>query len=359
MDPVRAPRTPRATLVALALALATRTTLVGASRAAPDDRDPGVIHAPHAGGVEGRYATTDDGVRIWYEVEGDRPGPPIVLIAGGPGSPHNGFHITHGRLRELARVVYLDNRGRGRSAPGTGARPYAIEHDVADVEAVRRAIGAESIIVYGRSYGGMVAQAYVLAHPERVRALILSNTLDGARAWQVENIAATHAFLEHQWPERWERIRQLHDEGFVSSQDTLAVLFGPLRELYSYDPANDSTFGSRMREAREPGVPGHAAAVYKAMVGRDPEWTIDGTLAGIEFGPRLAAVRAPTLVLVGRYDRLCPPSSAARIAAAVPGARLVVFERSGHRPELEEADRWFAVMKRFLDEVSARAPARP
>src|SRR5687768_11868250 len=109
----------------------------------------------HAPGVDGRWAVTDDGIRLWYEVEGDPGGVPIVLIAGGPGSPHNGFHITHGRLAALGRVVYLDNRGRGRSKPGRGARPYTLEHDVADVEAVRRAIGAERIVVFGRSYGGM------------------------------------------------------------------------------------------------------------------------------------------------------------------------------------------------------------
>jgi proline iminopeptidase len=307
----------------------------------------------HAPGVDGRWAVTDDGIRLWYEVEGDPAGVPIVLIAGGPGSPHNGFHITHGRLAALGRLVYLDNRGRGRSHPGRGPRPYALEHDVADVEAVRRALGAERIVVFGRSYGGMVAQAYALAHPEHVRALVLSNTLDGATAWREENIASTHGFLARQFPERWERIEKLHRQGFLSSEDTLSVLFGPLNELYHYDLANDSTFRYRMREVREAEIPGHAPEVYHAMVGRDPEWTVDGTLAAVELLPRISAIDAPTLVLAGRYDRICPPSVSRRIARAIPGARLVVFERSGHRPELEEAERWFSVMSEFLREALA------
>jgi len=312
------------------------------------------IRVPHAGGVEGRYVKAAGGVRIWYEVQGRGDGPPIVCIAGGPGSSHNTFHLTHDRLGALARVVYLDDRGRGRSDPGRGERPYTIENDVADVEAVRKALHADRIVVYGRSYGGMVAQAYALAHPERVAGLVLSNTLDGARAWQDENIASTHAYLKNQWPERWRRILALRAEGFVSSQDTLALLFSPLHELYFADLANDSSFRASQRGLREPDVPGHAPAVYHAMVGRDPEWTIDGTLKGVEFGPRLSAVRAPTLVIAGRYDRICPPSASERIAAAIPGARLVVFERSGHRPEFEEADRWFAVMKEFVEGISAR-----
>ncbi len=337
--------------------------LLALAPAAAPGAAPEPIRVPHAGGVEGRLATTPDGLRIWYEVVGDRPGPPIVCIAGGPGSPHNAFHLTHDRLRDVARVVYLDNRGRGRSSPGTGPRPYALELDVADVEAVRRAIGAPTIVVLGRSYGGMVAQAYALAHPDRVSGLILSNTLDGARAWQEENIGSTHAFLARQLPERWQQILDLRAEGFVTSQDTLAGLYGPLNELYYHDLANDSTFRARQHEVRESDIPGSSPDVYHRMVGRDPEWTVGGTLAGVELGPRLGEVRAPALVLAGRYDRICPPSAAARIAAALPDARLVVFERSGHRPEFEEAERWFAVVREFVLGLSAPqatgTPARP
>lgn len=331
------------------LALATAGGLAFAAPA-PAHAEP-VAHAP---GVDGRWAVTDDGIRLRYEVEGDSTATPIVLLAGGPGASHHAFHLTHARLATLGRVVYLDNRGRGRSDPGRGPRPYTLEHDVADVEAVRRALGAGTIIVYGRSYGGLVAQAYALAHPARVEALVLSNTLDGARAWQEENLEPMHGFLQRQYPERWARILALRARGFVSSDDSLALQFTPLNELYHYDLANDSTYRSRLRDVRETDVAGHSSAVYRAMLGRDPEWTIGGTLAGVEFLPRLGELRMPTLVIAGRYDRICPPSAAARIAAAVPGARLVVFERSGHRPELEEADRWFATMRDFVNEVSAR-----
>lgn len=338
-------RTPLRLALVAVLVLALALPAVAAGRKAET--------VAHSGDVEGHWATTDDGVRIWYEVEGDRPGVPIVLIAGGPGSPHNAFHLTHRRLAALGPLVYLDNRGRGRSRPGRGPRPYTLENDVADVEAVRRALGAEQIVVYGRSYGGMVAQAYALAHPAHVRALVLSNTLDGATAWRTENIAATHTFLARQFPERWERIERLHGQGFLTSEDTLGVLFGPLNELYHYDLANDSTFRARMREVREAEIPGHASEVYMAMIGRDPDWTLDGTLAAVELLPRLGAITAPTLVLAGRFDRICPPSASRRIARAVPNARLVVFERSGHRPELEQSDRWFAVMSEFLKEALA------
>jgi proline iminopeptidase len=324
-------------------ALAT-LAMLAALAAPPAGAEP----TPHAPSVDARWAVADDGVRVRYEVEGDGAGVPIVLVAGGPGSSHHGFHLTHRRLAALGRLVYLDNRGRGRSDPGVGPAPYTIERDVADVEAVRRALGAERIVLYGRSYGGMVAQAYALTHPARVQALILSNTLDGARAWQEEYIEGTHAFLARQFPERWERIVRLHEARTPAAADTHANLFGPLAEMYHYDLGNDSTYRAGMLAVSEPGVPIHSPAVYRAMIGPDPEWRIEGTLAGVELLPRLPAVAVPALVLAGRYDRICPPSAARRIARALPDARLVVFERSGHRPELEQADAWYAEIEGFL-----------
>src|SRR5262249_54669732 len=121
----------------------------------------------------------------------------------------------------------------------------------------------------------------------------------------------------------------------------------------------DSLFRLRTRPFREEGVPGFNSEVYVGTLGPDPEWTVAGTLAGVELAPQLAAVPVPTMVLAGRYDRITPPVVQRGIARAIRGARLVVFERSGHRPEFEEPVRWNEVMDRFLASVlEASQPAR-
>jgi proline iminopeptidase len=69
----------------------------------------------------------------------------------------------------------------------------------------------------------------------------------------------------------------------------------------------------------------------------------------LDFRTRLGEVRAPTLVLAGRHDPQMPPACAAELAAGIPGAQLVVFERSGHYPFVEEPESFWAAVGAFLD----------
>jgi proline iminopeptidase len=90
--------------------------------------------------------------------------------------------------------------------------------------------------------------------------------------------------------------------------------------------------------------------VYLALVGDAPEWKVTGALRGFDPRPRLAALAAPSLVCVGRYDRVATPRVAWELKKALPpeSSRLVIFERSGHRPWVEETERYFDVVGAFL-----------
>jgi proline iminopeptidase len=88
--------------------------------------------------------------------------------------------------------------------------------------------------------------------------------------------------------------------------------------------------------------------VYRAFAGDDPEWRVGGAIAA--FDPPLAALRAPALVITGRWDRLTSPRLALATAEALPGARLEILEESGHRPWAEQPERYFDLVERFLDE---------
>ena len=74
-------------------------------------------------------------------------------------------------------------------------------------------------------------------------------------------------------------------------------------------------------------------------------------MPGFDLKPRLPSVRCPTLVTVGRSDWITPVSSAETIASLIPGAQLVVFERSGHSPQIEEAGKFQSVLRDFLGQV--------
>ncbi len=303
-----------------------------------------------AAGGDGRFATTDDGVVIYYEAVG--VGVPIVMIAGGPGSSSSRFRYTHSLLQPLGRLVYLDNRGRGRSQD-VSSRPgiYSLDNDLKDVEAVRKDLRVGKIIVCGHSYGSMVAMAYASRFPKHTLALITTAGIHGARVWQERNIDSVKRFIQNHLPERWARIVQLHDAGQLSYEGELAQLFQGIDELYNYNPESEERLHAQLENYNDPKAVVFNPDVYRMMVGEDPEWILGGTLEDVELLPGLAAYKGPALIMGGRYDRICPPINQVEIAAVLNNPRLVIFERSGHAPFTEEPLLFLHVVSEFLRQV--------
>jgi proline iminopeptidase len=124
-------------------------------------------------------------VHLWFDVEGSglvvdgavmRERPTLLLLHGGPGFDHSLFKPDYGVLAEVAQVVYLDHRGHGRSDQGDPA-DWRLEVWADDVRAFCDALGIERPIVFGWSFGGMVAMAYATRHPDHPAKLILQSTM--------------------------------------------------------------------------------------------------------------------------------------------------------------------------------------
>jgi proline iminopeptidase len=283
-----------------------------------------------------------DGGRIWIESEGSTDRPALLLLAGGPASSHLTFHPYFSELADTYRVLYLDYRGRGRSEHAGSLTDITLERDVSDVEAVRTALGLDQLSIYGFSYGGMVAQAYALAFPERVRRLILANTVHSAEMWQ-KNHENINRELANQYPEVWERILALRGQGIRSTDPRIQALYAVhsrLVRFYNPDMAD--------RLLSEPGA--RNAALYPVFVGDDVEFFIGGEVARLpDFRPRLRELRMPVLILAGRYDRALYPAYQYEFTRYAPQAEFVWMERSGTFAHIEEPDAVFALVRRFLD----------
>ena len=119
------------------------------------------------------------GVFIYYKAFGK--GDPLVIVHGGPGASHDYFLPHLIPLARTNRLVFIDERGSGRSEKLENVKLYTVENMAEDVEAVRRALRLGKINLLGHSYGGVVVQAYAFKYPGNLRHLILASTFHSTK----------------------------------------------------------------------------------------------------------------------------------------------------------------------------------
>ncbi len=267
-----------------------------------------------------------NGTELFYAEEGD--GRPCVLLHGGPGLDHQEFVPWLSPVAARARLIYLDHRGNGlsRRIPPEQFTTVAV---VEDIEALRQELGFEQIAVLGHSFGGFIALSYALAHPSSVSRLIISCSAPsydiGA---EVEEQLA--AFNDPQLAAAFARENEIQ-----SDEDMRAVIFDEL-------PFYFATYPDEIRRVAEDWA---NRTRYSAALS---SWWSVNQMPLYDVRPRLGELRIPTLILSGRHDRVCSLNQAQIMEQGIPGARLVVFEKSGHMPQMEETARYTQTVGDFL-----------
>jgi proline iminopeptidase len=275
---------------------------------------------------------------LYFDVEGMglvpdgptmRERPVAMVIHGGPGGDHSGFKPAYTPLTERMQIVYFDHRGQGRSAMGDPAK-YTLDENVEDMEALRRHLGLGPVVSIGTSYGGMVAMAHAARYPASVARLILVVTAAHggfiARAQAIVRARGT--------PEQIAVCETLWQGGF-RSVDALQHYYAVMGPLYS---------------VRHDAV---AAEAVRARAVPSPEplnraFGPDGFLRSFDLRPELARITAPTLVLGGRHDWICPPEFSEEIQRLIPGARLRIFEDSSHSVRVDAPEALVAAILDFV-----------
>ncbi len=130
-------------------------------------------HSPGELAPREGYAPVE-GAALYYRDIGQ--GPPIIVLHGGPSFDHNYLLPDMGRLANAFRLIYYDQRGRGKSAEDVQPAEVNIQSEMDDLEALRAYFQLESVALLGHSWGGLLAMEYALRYPERVSHLILLNT---------------------------------------------------------------------------------------------------------------------------------------------------------------------------------------
>lgn len=254
------------------------------------------------------YATVN-GVRLYYEVDGDGP---TVLLLHPVGLDATCWESQAEALMSSYRVLRVDLRGHGRS--DVPPPPYTLSGLAADVDALLRQLGLAPADVVGLSLGGMVAQVLALEHPTDVRSLVLVDTNSTLSA------EARRAMVE-----RGEAARR---GGMTSILDsTLSRWFTP------GFMGSEIVAGTRKRLLADD-VEGWGAA-WRAISELDTE-------------PRLGEIRVPTLVIIGENDLSVPVSRARAMADRIPGAAFHVVPGAPHMAPLERPDLFNPRVLEFL-----------
>jgi pimeloyl-ACP methyl ester carboxylesterase len=235
--------------------------------------------------------------RLHFDRTGD--GPPVLLVMG-LGLPGDAWWRTIKVLAGSFEVISFDNRGSGRSDQPTG--PLSIADMAADAVAVLDAAGIARAHVYGISMGGMIAQELALRHPDRLGALVLGATTARGRAGTPPD-AATLAFLGRRAAMpidegRWASVPYVYSERTcVEGGDRISTDFAH-RRTYAFHPDG-----------------------YRAQL---------AACLAHDTVSRLGSIAAPVLVLHGKEDRMVPPANGQALAAAIPGAELMLLDDAAH-----------------------------
>jgi pimeloyl-ACP methyl ester carboxylesterase len=245
------------------------------------------------------------GIRIGYEDGGSGP---AVLLSHGFGATGRMWDGQRKALEGRYRVVTWDMRGHGRTESPREAEEYSAERTVGDMKGLLDRLGIERAVVGGLSLGGYMSLAFYLAHPGRVRALVICDSGPGYRS--EESRAKWNRMCE-------ERAGELEAKG-------AAALEGRSREMQE-------------AVAEHTGGRGLAMAARGMMAQKDSS-VID----------RLGSVRAPTLIVVGERDEAFR-APADYMARKIEGARLEVIAGAGHAANLDEPENFNCVLLEFLD----------
>lgn len=284
------------------------------------------------------------GHQIYFEESGNPQGKPVIFFHGGPGG---GTSPSYRRFfnPDVYRIILFDQRGCGKSKPFASLENNTTWDLVSDVEALREHFGIERWMVFGGSWGSTLALAYAQAHPERVTELVLRGIFMGRKkelAWFYQE-GASHVFPEY-WQayvatipkrERGNMIKAYYKR--LTSKDP-AVRLAAAKSWSIWEGATSKLHVDHANIARV-GADDFATAFARiechyfvnACFMRNDSQLLDD----VDFIRHI-----PCTIVQGRYDMVCPATSAHELHQAWPEAEYIVVPDAGHsmtEPGIREA----------------------
>ena len=278
-----------------------------------------------------RMLDVGDGHKIHVEQCGNPAGIPVVVLHGGPGggcSPAMRRYFDP----EAYRIILFDQRGCGRSRPHASVAANTTWHLVADIERIREALGIDRWIVFGGPWGATLALVYGQQHPEWTAALVLRGVFLMTQPeldWFYGGGAGKF------WPDLWD-----HFAGMIPEDEQDDLIAAYHRRLFSGDLMMETRFArawasweNALASIENEGALGESPADYARAFARleNHYFTNSGFLGDKQILDRMDRISdIPGIIVQGRYDMICPPTSAYQLSKIWPKGRLKMVGKAGH-----------------------------
>lgn len=279
-----------------------------------------------------RMIDMGDGHVIYVEQSGNPLGRPVVVVHGGPGG---GSSPTMRRFfdPEAWRIILFDQRGCGRSLPNAAVNANTTWHLVSDMEVIRDQLGIESWTLFGGSWGATLSLIYALTHPDRVNHMVLRGVFTMTKAeldWFYGGGAGRF------FPEQWKTFSEA-----IPKDEQSDLIAAYHRRLFSQNYAEEIRFAqlwagwenalaSISGNGASMEIPGDYARAFSRL--ENHYFTHGGFLPhdGWIMAERHRILHIPADIVQGRYDMICPPETAWRLAQGWDLARLSMVGMAGH-----------------------------
>jgi len=284
------------------------------------------------------------GVMIYYMMVGR--GAPLLILHGGPGASHDYFLPYLLPLARHNELVFIDERGSGRSSKLSDPSGYTVENMVEDAEDVRQALHLGKITLLGHSAGGVLAQAYALKYQRNLTHLILCSTFPSTKQMN-EVLAKEKASAPPDVQAKLDTMEKagLFGHGLPYQQNRytdayMKAAWGEAYFPYLYQDHPDPNY--------DPVANGIMSwDLYREMWGSDGEFVIDGNLKSVEYVDKLPTIHVPTLIIVGDHDE-CDPSLSKEMHQKIAGSKLVILPKSGHMTFVDQPNLFMGAVDNFL-----------
>ncbi|MDP9334180.1 MAG: proline iminopeptidase-family hydrolase [Actinomycetota bacterium] len=285
--------------------------------------------------------------RVWTKRIGNNPDLKLLLLHGGPGCTHEYLEACDSYLPAAGiEYYYYDQLGSGRSDQPDEPSLWELDRFVDEVEQVRHALGLDrdNFVLFGQSWGGILAMEYALRYQERLRGLVISNMMSSAPAYsayaeqvlmpEMDQAALAEILsLEESGDTEDPRYMELlNEQHYVHHILRMPVEDWPDPVQRAFAHINPSIYVS-MQGPSELGI------------------SKEAKLADWECTDQLASIEVPTLVIGARYDSM-DPSHMEMMAGQLPKGRYLHCPDGSHLAMYDDQQRYFAGLVEFLHELA-------